>query len=236
MSAKNKNSNARTRVLLAIFFASFLLLSPFILQIISLFNYIDFNVYENEYYWDFRNGFPPDYSGWGTLELVSEGIQISDTAASYCGLIFTPFRHNPEWQMETLVEITKSDYHAGEINGAVAILTRDSSKVNCESTLGLYPNTTVARCRHKINGIDELGYQDSSDGGITFSLPFKFELNTWYKLRFFFHKGNLECYINDTKYFEQAGLSVSSTVYTQPHLGIYNGTAVFQYIKIWNFK
>lgn len=189
---------------------------------------------ENEYYWDFRNGFPPHYSGWGNLELVNEGIQISDTNTSYCGCLFCPFTHNNNWGMETLVKVTNTDSHAGEMKGAVAILTRDSSKVNCESTIGIYPNTTIARCRHKVNGIDEIGYHESHDGGMIFALPFKIQLNVWYKLRFVFYQSKLECYINDTKYFEATGLGESSVDYTQPHLGVHNGTAIFQYIEIWD--
>jgi hypothetical protein len=222
------------KIIYVVFFAIFLVLSPWPARMSNLAGYFIWNLPKNEYYWDFRDGFPPNYSGWGDLKIVSEGIQLSDTHMSYCGVIFTPFQHNPEWGMETLVKVTDIDYHAGEMKGAIAILTRDSSKVNCESTFGIYPNTTIARCRHKINGIDEIGYHEPHDGGIIFTLPFKIQLNVWYKLRFVFYQGNLECYINGTKYFEKAGLSKSSVVYTQPHLGIHNGTTIFQYIRIWS--
>lgn len=182
------------------------------------------------YYHDFKTGFPPNYFGWGDLESVSEGIQINP-GSSYCGAIFCPFTHKPEWGMETMVKVTSIDSVATGI-ATVSILTRMPDynprvAVKCESTFGIYPNSTKARCRHMINYTDELG-----EGGLVFALPFKIQLDTWYKLRFVFYQSKVECYINHTKYFEKTSLHESPVDYTQPHLAVFNGTAVFEYIKI----
>lgn len=183
------------------------------------------NVTYQNYYWDFRSGFPFGYSGWGNLQIVNEGIQISQ-GTKYCGLIFIPCRHASEWTMETLVIFTSTDLSK---YASAAILTRDGYGTNCESALDIYLNTPSASVRHMINRADELGKE-----GTYFTLPFKIQLNVWYKLRFAFCQNKVECYINDTKYFEKAGLHKSSVDYTQPHLAVFNGTAIFQYIRIWN--
>jgi hypothetical protein len=67
-----------------------------------------------------------------------------------------------------------------------------------------------------------------------FHIPFTFQMNTWYTLRFVFNQGTVQCYINGTKYFQQAGLGASPVDYTEPHLTVFYGTAIFQYIEIWN--
>jgi hypothetical protein len=110
----------------------------------------------NPAYWDFRNGYPPKYSDWGDVTLVSEGIQISP-GTFYCGCFFYPFTHNSsEWMMETLVKFTASENLSFPNEPNAELLTRDNVSVNDESDIAIYLNQNWGRVRQMVNGVDEI--------------------------------------------------------------------------------
>ena len=203
-----------------------LLLSFFLVTTISITYWLlKPDTREEVYYHDFRNDYSSNtsaekMSGWGNRTFTEEGLVLSQ-GSYYCGCVFVQFRHDAEWAMETCVKVVESGVQTN-----VQILTREGKQVKDESGMTLYINSVKASARHKINGTNEL------DKG--FTLPFNVQLNAWYKLKFLFYQGKIECYINDVKYFEKSGLGKCPVDYTQPHLAVFNGTAIFQYIKIWN--
>ena len=185
--------------------------------------------YEDEtwtliYSHDFREGHAPNWSGWGDVQLVEEGVQLS-SGTSYCGLYFFPVIHKNEWIMETMVKITTL-VPTQEEYANVQLLTRDGPDVNSESGMILYCGITQGSARHMVDHVNYV-YQ-------AFPLPSTIELNTWYVMRFAFYNGTVECYVNGEKCFETDGnLTAHNGEYTQPHIAVFYGTAVFQNVKIY---
>jgi len=182
--------------------------------------------WQEVYSHDFREGYPesgnPPRFGWGDISLTDEGVQLNP-GNKYCGLIFAPYKHSNEWMMETQVKFINSTYPA-----KASILTRDGGEVNDESAFGICLDSSQATVRHMTNKTNQI-YE-------VIHLTFKIRENEWYKLRFAYYNSTVECYINDSLVYRKTGLTASLTDYTEPHLAVFNGTAIFQYIRIYQVE
>ena len=169
---------------------------------------------------DFRTGHAPNYSGWGNIQLVDEGLKLSPDG-EYCGCYFFPVEHPQQFMLEATAKMVSA---TDTLN--IQLLTRDGPEVNDESGLTLYYGINQASVRHMVNKVDYLLE--------SFQLDFVVELDRWYDLRFAFYDGKVEAYIDGEKCYESKGTLPESPVkYTQPHLAVFNGTAIFQVVRVY---
>jgi len=173
-------------------------------------------VYEH----DFREGHAPNWGGWGDISLVDEGLQLSPGGA-YAGVYFFPTTHKPEFMLETKVKMVKQDKEF--LN--VQILTRDGSEVNSESGLTLFYGENKGSVRHMVNKCDYLLQ--------SFEVGFTVELERWYIMDFAFYEGTVEAYIDGVKKCHFDGGYPKNGTYTEPHVAVFNGTAIFQYVRVY---
>ena len=168
---------------------------------------------------DFRDGPAPNGSGWGNIQFTSEGLRLSPDG-EYCGLYFFPTECPNEFMIETTAKFVESTDTA-----EIQLLIRESSEINCESGMTLY-QSNQGSVRHMINKTDYLRE--------TFPLDFNVELDRWYNLRFAFYEGKVEAFIDGKKYFERnGGYPKCPSIYREPHVAAFNGTVIFQSVKIY---
>jgi len=172
------------------------------------------------YHHDFREGHAPNWNGWGGIKLVPEGLQLSPDK-EYAGVYFFLVKHKPEFMLETKVKMVTQT----EPNLIVQLLTRDGPEVNSESAVSLIYGINQGSVRHMIYKHDFLLE--------AFSIGFPVELDRWYELRLSFYEGVFKYHIDGVEKYKRNGKLPKNNTYTEPHIAVFKGTAVFQEVKVY---
>jgi hypothetical protein len=186
--------------------------------------------------WHFSQGpFPGGWS-WGEWKLVDGLLQGTDRDGT-SSVYFFPFTHGGNVILETKVRLVRP-VTVGDVKAH--LLTRDSERLNFESGMVLFGNSDEITIRHMAKMVDY----------IMESVP-SYELaryDRWYIMRFMMRDGQIKAFLNGKLVYSSEWRSVAvpgetqsdrSTgalpfgVYREPHLTVLDGTADFEYVRVY---
>lgn len=178
--------------------------------------------------WEFSDGWFPEGWGWGKWE-IREGLLVGEDPRGDMAVYFLPFVHGENVMLETRVKLLRS---AGGTPVEVHLLTRDDKSIHYESGLVLRAGANAVDVRHMLD------YDDCIRKSVAVDSTTQYD--RWYLLRFLFHGGKVDAYVDDEHVYASATDATvacpqaeEETVYTEPHVAVYSGAAAFEYVKIF---
>lgn len=186
--------------------------------------------------WRFSQGpFPGGWSWgeWNVVDGLLRGTDRDGTSAVY----FFPFTHGGNVILETKVRLIPP-VAAGDVKAH--LLTRDSEKLNFESGMVLFGNGDEITVRHMAKMVDHI-----LESAPVYELV---QYDRWYIMRFMIRNGRIKAFLNGRLAYssdwrsvaapggareEGSGANLPVGVYREPHLTVLDGTADFEYVRVY---
>lgn len=186
--------------------------------------------------WRFSEGLFPGGWSWGEWRLTNGLLRGSDYTGG-SSVYFFPFTHGGDAMIETKVKLLQP---LGDTDVKIYLLTRDSDMLNYESGMVLHGAGRELSVRHMAKQIEYI-----AENVPTYST---IEYNKWYIMRFMIRDNLIKAFLNGTLVYasdwrfytgsnytaaDQTSEFIPVGNYREPHISVLDGTADFEYVRIY---